>query len=102
VAGPHLRYELIGSSGVQAHRHGACDGHRRHQCDLQGEWLHEKNGTKVRRSWRKLHIGMDADTGQIVAAALTGKEVDDGSQVGPLLDQVAASVASFTADGAYD
>jgi len=45
---------------------------------------------------------MDADTGQIVAAALTRKEVDDGSQVGPLLDQVAASVASFTADGAYD
>ena len=67
-----------------------------------GEWLVEKHGTKARRSWRKLHIGMDADTGQIVAATLTTKEVDDGSQVGPLLDQVAASVASFTADGAYD
>ena len=38
----------------------------------------------------------------IVATALTRKEVDDGSQVGPLLDQVAASVASFTGDGAYD
>jgi len=42
------------------------------------------------------------DTGQIIAAALTRKEVDDGSQVGLLLDQVAASVASFTADSAYD
>jgi hypothetical protein len=67
-----------------------------------GEWLIEKHGTKTRRSWRKLHIGLDADTGQIVAAALTAKEVDDGSAVGPLLDQVAASVASFTGDGAYD
>ena len=67
-----------------------------------GEWLVEKHGAKTRRSWRKLHIGLDADTGQIVAAALTGKEVDDGSEVGPLLDQVAASVASFTGDGAYD
>lgn len=67
-----------------------------------GEWLIEKHGTKTRRSWRKLHIGMDADTGQIVAAALTTKEVDDGVQVGPLLDQVAASVVSFTADGGYD
>ena len=67
-----------------------------------GEWLIEKHGTKIRRSWRKLHIGLDADTGQIVAAALTTKEVDDGCQVGPLLDQVAASVASFTGDGAYD
>ncbi len=45
---------------------------------------------------------MDADTGQIVAAALTRKEVDDAAQVAPLLDQVATSVASFTADGAYD
>jgi len=70
-------------------------------CDA-GEWLIKKHGTKTRRSWRKLHIGMDADTGQIVAVALTTKEIDDGSEVGPLLDQVAASVASFTADGAYD
>ena len=67
-----------------------------------GEWLVEKHGAKTRRSWRTLHIGLDADTGQIAAAALTRKEVDDGSQVGPLLDQVTASVASFTADGAYD
>ncbi len=36
-----------------------------------GEWLFEKHGTKTRRSWRKLHIAMDADTGQIAAAALT-------------------------------
>jgi len=67
-----------------------------------GEWLVEKHGTKTRRSWRKLHIGLDADTGQIVAAALTTKEVDDGAEVGPLLDQVPGPVASFTADGAYD
>ena len=67
-----------------------------------GEWLIEKHGTRTRRSWRKLHIGMDAETGQIVAAALTTNDVDDGAQVGPLLDQVTTSVASFTADGAYD
>ncbi len=34
-----------------------------------GEWLIENHGAKARRSWRKLHIGLDADTGQIVAAA---------------------------------
>ncbi len=67
-----------------------------------GEWLLEKHGTKIRRSWRKLHIAVDADTGQIAAAALTTNEVDDASQVGPLLDQVDGPVASFTADGAYD
>ena len=67
-----------------------------------GEWLLEKHGPKTRRSWRKLHIGVDADTGQIAAASLTTSDIDDASQVGALLDQVNGPVASFTADGAYD
>ena len=67
-----------------------------------GEWLLEKHGTKTRRSWRTLHIGLDAGSGQIVAASLTAKEVDDGAEVGPLLDQVTGAVASFAADGGYD
>ncbi len=67
-----------------------------------GEWLLEKYRTKTRRSWRTLHLGIDADTGQIVASALTPKDVDDGSQADPLLDQVAGPVTSFTANGAYD
>src|SRR3954464_5751967 len=67
-----------------------------------GEWLVEKHGTRTRRSWRKLHIGVDAGTGQIMATELTTSDVDDGSRVGPLLDQVAGPVASFTGDGAYD
>ena len=67
-----------------------------------GEWLIEKHGTRTRRSWRKLHLGVDADTGEIIAADLTPNETDDGSQVGPLLDQVTRPVASFTGDGALD
>ena len=67
-----------------------------------GEWLVEKHGTKRRRSWRKLHIGVDASTGEIVAATLTTKDVDDAAEVGALLEQVEGPLASFTADGAYD
>jgi len=67
-----------------------------------GEWLIEKHGTKRRRAWRKLHIGVDARTGQILASELTSSDVDDGSQVGSLLDQIAGPLASFTGDGAYD
>src|SRR6478735_7855290 len=67
-----------------------------------GEWLLEKHGTKRRRSWRVLHIGMDATSGRIVAATLTDRGVDDAAQVGPLLDQVADPVASLTGDGAFD
>src|ERR687894_1640296 len=67
-----------------------------------GEWLAEKHGGKTRRGWRKLHLATDADTGHVVASLLTGKDADDGSQVGLLLDQVEAPVASFTGDGAFD
>src|SRR4051794_39687484 len=67
-----------------------------------GEWLVEKHGAKRRRSWRKMHLGVDARTGRIVAATLTDRDEDDASQVGPLLDQVADPVASVTGDGAYD
>jgi Transposase DDE domain len=67
-----------------------------------GEWLVEKHGTRRRRDWRKLHIGVDAETGQILASKLTASDVDDGSQVEPLLDRSAAPLASFIGDGAYD
>jgi hypothetical protein len=67
-----------------------------------GEWLIEKHGTKRRRAWRVLHLATDADTGRIVASVLTGKDADDGSQVGPLLDRSEGAVASVTGDGAYD
>jgi hypothetical protein len=67
-----------------------------------GEWLIEKHGTRRRRAWKKLHVGMDASTGHIVAATLTDHDVDDASQVGPLLEQVDGPLATVIADGAYD
>jgi IS5 family transposase len=67
-----------------------------------GEWLLEKHGTSRRRSWRKLHIGVDAASGEIVAVAVTRKDIDDAAMADALLDQIADPIASFTADGAYD
>src|SRR5690349_22301525 len=59
-----------------------------------GECLIEKHGTKRRKSWRKLHLGVDAETGAIVASTLTAKEVDDAAQLGPVLDQIEGEVSS--------
>lgn len=67
-----------------------------------GEWLVAKHGTSRRRSWRKLHIGIDAASGEIVAVKVTRKDIDDATMVNPLLDQIADPIISFTADGAYD
>lgn len=53
-----------------------------------GEELEERHGARTRRAWRKRHIGVDVDTGQILATTLTTEGVVDASQVRPLLDQV--------------
>ena len=77
---------------------------RQHGSELNGpgDWRVEKHGTTKRRSWHKLHIGLDAVSGEIVASTLTGRDIDDGSQVAALLDQVDGSVGVFMGDGAYD
>jgi len=67
-----------------------------------GEWLHEKHGGKPRRSWRKLHLAVDSDNGEILASELTTTDDGDASLVGPLLDQIDRPLASMCADGAYD
>jgi len=67
-----------------------------------GEWLTAKHGGRDRRTWRKLHLAIDPDSGEILASALTGTEDGDASLVGPLLDQIAAPITAVLADGAYD
>jgi hypothetical protein len=67
----------------------------------QGEWNAEKHG-RARRSWCKLHLALDADTGEIVASVMTGNDADDAGQVPVLLEQIDAEIASVTANGAYD
>jgi transposase len=68
----------------------------------EGDWLDQKHGIRSRRRWRKLHLGMDAGTHEIVAVELTPDDVGDVSEIPHLLDQIDAEVASLTADGAYD
>jgi hypothetical protein len=67
-----------------------------------GQWLEEKHGVKSRRGWRKLHLVLDADSGDIIAHVMTEQGAGDASQVEPLLDQIDMPIGQFTADGAYD
>ena len=55
-----------------------------------------------RRVWRKLHLAVNAETGQVLAAELTNRRTADCAQVQGLLDQIDDWVASLMADGAYD
>ncbi len=68
----------------------------------EGEWLDAKHGSRSRRRWRKLHIGINANTHEVVVAELTPDNVGDVTAVRELLEQIDSEVASLTADGAYD
>jgi Transposase DDE domain len=66
------------------------------------QWLEEKHGVKSRIGWRKLHLALDADSGEIIAHAMTDKAAGDASQVEPLLHQINMPIGQFTADSAHD
>src|SRR3954454_19200298 len=66
-----------------------------------GEWLTEKYGERGQRTWRKLHLVVDPNSGEILASELTTMEEGDAALVGPLLDQITSAIASVMADGAY-
>ena len=61
-----------------------------------------KHGWTKRRTWRKLHVGVNEATGEVVAQTLTSHRIDDASQVAPLLTQVDEAVEAVGGDGAYD
>ena len=67
----------------------------------QGEWDAQKHG-RTRRQWRKLHLGVDADTGESAAHVFTTGNADDTAQAPGLLRQAEGCIATVTADSAYD
>jgi len=67
-----------------------------------GEWKVRQHGYSKRRTWRKVHLSVDTDSGEIQAALLTEAGVHDAEAAPALLDQVEHSLVSVSADGAYD
>ena len=67
----------------------------------QGEWAAAKYGSRGRRDWKKLHLGVDR-AGIIVAQALTPGSADDAKAALDLIDSIEGDIESLTADSAYD
>jgi hypothetical protein len=68
----------------------------------EGEWKVRKHGYSRRRTWRKLHLAIDAESHEIQAVAMTESGVDDAEEVDHLLRPIDRGIASAAADGAYD
>jgi len=67
----------------------------------EGEWKVRKHGWSKHRTWRKLHIGIDGVTQEIIAEELTENNIDDADVIEDVLN-VSDDIDSFTGDGAYD
>ncbi len=68
----------------------------------EGEWKVRKHGWQYRRTWKKLHLGIDRD-GEIRALSVTHSDTHDCTQVDTILEQTKADkVSAFYGDGAYD
>ena len=69
----------------------------------EGEWQEEKHETmRKRRSRRKLHLGPDLVSGDIVCSDLTTDDVGDPTALPEMPDQIDGPVELFSGDGAYD
>ena len=70
----------------------------------EGEWKRKKHGAEYRREWRKVHLGIDAQTLEIRAIEVTSNAIGDAPMLPELLAQIPADepIASVCADGAYD
>ena len=64
------------------------------------EWTNHKHGTRQRKIWRKLHIGV-TDDGNIVAGEITTLRSSDIATVPKLLEQVKTEIGAVIGDGAY-
>lgn len=68
----------------------------------EGEWKVRAHGISKRRTWRKLHLCVDEQTGEILAAGASLNAVSDCRMFPKLLESVEGEIEQVSADGSYD
>lgn len=68
----------------------------------EGEWKTRKHGSEKRRTWRKLHLAIDASTHEVVASEVSLVSVGDNEVLPTLLNPLRRKIMQVSADGAYD
>ncbi len=69
----------------------------------EGEWKVRKHGYSKRRTWRKIHVGMCADSGQVVVSAVTSNNVNDDEAMIYMMEALeGVPLGDILGDGAYD
>jgi Transposase DDE domain len=68
----------------------------------EGEWKVRQHGVDKRRTWRKLHVGVNEATGEILAAVVSTNNVSDDEAFADILDGIEPEIGQVSGDGAYD
>jgi hypothetical protein len=68
----------------------------------EGEWKVRQHGVTKRRTWLKVHLGLDVATQEIRVAGVSTAAVTDGQMLPALLAAERAPLAQVTGDGIYD
>ena len=69
----------------------------------EGEWKVRKHGYTKRRTWRKIHVGMCADSGQVIVSAMTSNNVNDDEAMIFMMEALEGiPLGDVLGDGAYD
>lgn len=54
----------------------------------EGEWKVRQHGVTKRRTWRKLHVGVNEATGEILAAVASTNNLSDDEALVDILDGI--------------
>jgi IS5 family transposase len=68
----------------------------------EGEWKVRQHKASKRRTWRKLHLGVDEASGEILAAVVSTNNLSDADALPDILDGIDGEIEQVSADGAYD
>lgn len=68
----------------------------------EGEWKVRAHGAGKRRTWKKLHVGIDPTTQEILVCDLTDRDGGDAATATTMLNEVDGKLRQVFGDGAYD
>jgi hypothetical protein len=68
----------------------------------EGEWKVRQHGWSKHRTWRKMHLGVDEASREIVAQVMTPSSTSDKEMLPTVLSQVDEPIKQVCTDGAYD
>jgi hypothetical protein len=68
----------------------------------EGEWKVRQHGAGKRRTWRKVHVAVEAADKDVLAVEVTTEPWTDGEVFAGLLEQIEDPITPVDGDGAYD